>query len=357
VHLIIHWVKKDGKVHEIHTLDNRYVLKVIEDLKPSMFPFALLYCNLPAGDLIGTSQASIIFSNSVAYNLMNSIILTSEYKNQRPPVYVDVNSGINMASFIKHHNDADYVFPVRGNPSTAAYYHKYPEIGAVAFQICTQLANDIQTITGIDPRYTGRDTGSVITTGGIEAMLDQVTLIDAPKIANYETYTRNLTKLILGTLVEFGGNRKYFIKKPDGKYESILIDFDTIDMGVFDYEINISSELPKNKARIAQTANAIMEKQMQYQQMGMEVDLMTPEEWLQLQDLPNREYMMTRMGIQRSADYVQKVAETLFTYDALIRQGTDPSEAIDATALAIQQREDPNLIMQPGAAAGQEGVG
>ena len=46
---------------------------------------------------------------------------------------------------------------------------------------------------------------------------------------------------------------------------------------VFKYQIHISADLPKNRQRIAEMANQLMEKQMQYKQAGEEVDLITPE--------------------------------------------------------------------------------
>ena len=69
------YVNDNGKVHEIHTLNNECVLYRKDDIKPSCFPFAELYCNLPAGDLFGTSECAKVFSNNVAYNLLNSIML------------------------------------------------------------------------------------------------------------------------------------------------------------------------------------------------------------------------------------------------------------------------------------------
>ena len=71
----------------------------------------------------------------------------------------------------------------------------------------------------------------------------------------------------------------YIVKaKNSTKYKKLEIDFPNIpDDTIFNYVINISSELPKNKQRIAQTATMLMEKQLQYQRQGQQVDLITPE--------------------------------------------------------------------------------
>ena len=89
------------------------------------------------------------------------------------------------------------------------------------------LPEDIQIISGVDGKYTGRDTGSIITTGGIEAMLDQATLIDAPKIANYENYTKTLSKLVISNLIEYSNKRTYFVKDPNSTSIIVTVDFPT----------------------------------------------------------------------------------------------------------------------------------
>ncbi len=99
-------------------------------------------------------------------------------------------------------------------------------------------------------------------------MLNRVTMIDTPKILNYENYTKDLTKLILLYMLEYSPKRKYFIKKENSsEYDTVEVDFPNIDKStLFEYDIEISSELPKNKQRIAAWADTIMEKQMQYRE-------------------------------------------------------------------------------------------
>lgn len=342
--VITHWVRVADKIHEIHTIDNDYVLYVKEGIKPNAFPFAELYCNLPSDDLFGYSEPNKIFANSLAYNLMNSLILTSEYKNQRPPKFINTASGLNVASFTKHGNEADKTFVVNGDASKAVHYHQFPEPTAQAISALAVLARDMQQVTGVDDRYTGRDTGSILTTGGINSMLDQVTMIDAPKIENYERYCKRLTQLILYNYIGFSAiKRKYLIKDmKTTKWRSVEIDFPSIpEDTVFEYELAISSELPKNKTSIANMANKLMEMQMQYSAQNIEADLITPQEWLMMQDLPMKEYMMERMGIQRTANWTEAVSQIVNQYAGLIQEGADPRDAILATADTMQAQALP----------------
>lgn len=338
--IITHWVRVEDQIHEIHTLDNTDVLYVKPNIKPSRFPFVELYCNLPSNDLFGVSEPNKVFANSIAYNIMNSILLTSEYKNQRPPRFVNTQAGLNIPAFIKHGNDADKVFPVNGDASKAVHYHQFPTPSPSTFSVLGVLSNDIQNITGVDGRYTGRDTGSILTTGGVNSMLDQVTMIDAPKIENYEDYSKRLTELILAHYIEFSAVKRNYIVRVEGsknKWKSVEVDFDKVPAdAIFGYELAISSELPKNKTSIANMANKMMEMQMQYSSQNIDADLITPQEWLMFQDLPMKEYMLERMGVQRTSNWTEIVAQVVSQYAGMVQQGADPEEAILATADTMQ---------------------
>lgn len=343
-HRIYTWfVRDEDKIHEIHVIDMEHVLYKKENIKPSMFPFAELYCNLPAGDLLGTSEPANIMDDSIVYNIMKSITCTSEYKNQRPPRFVSGTSGINVNAFIKHGNDADHTFVVQGDASKAVHYHEFPQPTPAAMQNMSLINQDIMMVTGVDGKYTGRDTGSAITTGGINSILDQATMIDTTKIQLYENYAKRLSQLIIYNYIENSAiKRTYIVKDPKaiGKYKTVVVPFDEIDPSiVFDYTIDISSEMPKNKARIAATADAMMEKQMQYNGAGIEVDLITPQEWLMMQDIPHKEYFEERMGIQRSQNWTSIVAQAVTQYAALVDNGMNSADAIRATADTMSQQQ------------------
>jgi hypothetical protein len=255
---------------------------------------------------------------------MLSLALTAEYKNQRPPRFINQQSGLNIDAFLKHGNDADRAFPVNGDASKAVHYHQFPAVTAQLMSELGVLNGDIQRVSGVDDRYTGRDTGSIITTGGVNSMLDQVTMIDAPKIENYERYCKRLTQLIISNyIINSPIKRKYFVKdkKLPDRWNTVEVDFPKIDNDtIFEYELSISSELPKNKAVIANMANKLMEMQMQYSSQNTDVDLITPQEWLMMQDLPMREYMLERMGIQRTANWTEACAQIINQYSGLVKQ-------------------------------------
>lgn len=338
--VISHWVNVDGNIHEIHTLNNEWVLYVREDIKPSIYPFAELYCNEPGGRLFGQSNPAKIFKNCLTYNVMSSMICTAEYKNQRPPRFVNGQSGLNVATFTRNGNDADRTFVVNGDAEKAVHYHQFPQVSQQAFSLMGMFTTDMQTISGVDGRYTGRDTGSILTTGGIDSMLDQATMIDAPKVANYERYCKRLSKLIVSNyLTNAAEKRSYYVKDPNSlEWKTIDVPFSDLDAETaLDYEMCITSILPKNKARLENFANKVMQMQMQYKAAGIDVDLITPEEWLMFQDNPYREYMLERMGMQRSENFEKMVSKIIGHYADLVSSGVDATDALAMTAQGLAQ--------------------
>lgn len=358
--VITSWIRDDeNKIHEIHTIDNKYVLFVKENIQPSAIPVSELFCNLPGDNLFGNSEPNKILANSLAYNLMNSILLTSEYKNQRPPKFVSAQSGLNVATFTQHGNEADKTFVVNGPADKAVHYHQFPQPSEVAIRALGVLAADVKGITGVDDRYTGRDTGSILTTGGMNSMLDQVTMIDAPKVANYEAYSKRLAQLIISNHILFSATeRTYLVKNPNNpkQYKEVVVDFPKISNdAIFNYELAISAMLPKNKTTIATMANKLMEMQLQYSAQNVDVDLITPQEWLMLQDIPIKEYMLERMGIQRTANWLEATSQIINQYAGLVGQGVAPDKAMAMTAETMQTQSQPNGSLEQVAQAMQTG--
>lgn len=351
--LFVWWYREDGKINEVHTVNNQAILYMKKDIRPSCFPFAQLYSNPPAGALIGTSEPAKIFANNVASNLLDSLMLTAEYKNQRPPKFISDQSKLNIQAFAKHGDDPDKTFVVSGDATKAVHYHQYPAISAIAPHVRQTLQNGIETVSGIDGRYTGRDTGSIITTGGTEEMLNRVTLIDTPKIMEYERYCKELTRLVLLNMIEFCPKRKFFRKKPNttADYEVVEVDFPKIDAEtLFNYRIAVSSELPKNKQRIAAMATELLQAQAQYREQGDNVNWITEEEWLMFQDIPMKEYMLERMGVQRRENALEEVSQVLYNFSGLVNQGMTPEQAMLATAQQLQQTRagiQPEMVAGP----------
>lgn len=80
------------------------------------------------------------------------------------------------------------------------------------------------------------------------------------------------------------------------------------------------------------------------------------------QDLPNKEYMLERMGVQRQENALEDVAQVIWQYGQLSQQGLAPEEAMRATAESLMQRRQGNTPqtatsgMDPGLEAMAQGA-
>ena len=253
--------KEGYKIAEIHLLDDEYVLYCNPDLKPKMFPFAILYCNEPAGDIVGASEPAKQFKSNFVYNLLNSIYATHAYKAQRPPRFVNQASGINLRQFAKYGNDADKTFIVNGDATKAVHYAQFPTLPPELLQVKQDLGRDIKDCSGIDEMYAGKNTGSIQTTGGMDTLTEITAQRDNQKILQFEMYTKRLTELVVNHLITFGDKRTYTVSDPiTQQVKTIELNFPEVDDDIrFRYELDIEMYLPRNRARLSSIANMLLE--------------------------------------------------------------------------------------------------
>lgn len=335
--------KEGYKIAEIHLLDDKYVLYCNPDLKPKMFPFAILYCNDPAGDIVGASEPAKQFQSNLTYNLLNSIYATHAYKAQRPPRFVNAGSGINLRQFAKYGNDADKTFIVNGDATQAVHYAQFPALPPELLQVKQDLGRDIKDCSGIDEMYAGKNTGSIQTTGGMEQLSEITSQRDNQKILLWEEYCKRLTELVVNNIVTFGDKREYTVKDPiTQQVRVVLFDFPKIDDDIrFRYSLDIQTYLPRNKTRLAMIANMLLEKQAQYKP---DPEIITVEEWLLMQDIPFKDMIFKRMGIQRNTRITEQVAQTLEMFATLVEGGMEPDTAVEAVANQLQAEQQPTTL-------------
>lgn len=327
---------KEGYVIvEVHLLDDKYVLYCNKDLKPRMFPFAVLYCNNPAGDLVGASEPAKAFTSAFTYNLLNSIYATHAYKAQRPPRFVNAASGINLRQFAKYGNDADKTFIVNGDATQAVHYAQFPQLPPELLQVKQDLGRDIRDCSGVDEMYAGKNTGSIQTTGGMDTLMDATSQRDNQKILLYEEYSKRLTELVVNNLIVYGDKREYTVTDPiTQQTKTVSFNFPEVDDDIrFRYSLDIQTYLPRNKTRLAAVANMLLEKQAQYKP---DPEIITVEEWLLMQDIPFKDMIYKRMGIQRNTRISEQVAMTLEMFATLVEGGMDPDAAVDQVAQQLQ---------------------
>lgn len=354
--------EEDGfRIDHIFIADFDFILKVNEDIKPKKFPIAILYGEEPDSDPYGTPLAWTIAANSIAINLLDSIEGTHAYATQNRIKLFNHVSGINYRSFSKYGNTPNMAFVVRGDPDKVVKY-----IDVQALPDLTNLKQDllegIQLVSGVDPRYSGRETGSIQTTGGTDISQQRIqSVTDATRIIALEVFTEQLTELVIDYYIQWGD--KYLTVKRDrlGTAEEIdesknMIDFKQIKDNKFDYSMTAAPYLPRNTIRLSEAADRLMEMQGQYQ---FNPPLITHEEWLAWKDFPQKELILQRIRGQAQQLDKEEITSMLLSFAGMVDKGVDPQDAVELLTEEKQMlRSNPGMGMgrDPGT-TGQGGLG
>ena len=88
-------------------------------------------------------------------------------------------------------------------------------------------------------------------------------------------------------------------------------------------------------------ANMLLEKQAQYQPNP---EIITVEEWLLMQDIPFKDLIFKRMGIQRNTHFTEQVAQVLTQFSDLTEAGVNPDQAVSMVADTLQQQQIPDML-------------
>ena len=85
----------------------------------------------------------------------------------------------------------------------------------------------------------------------------------------------------------------------------------------------------------------LLEKQAQYKP---DPEIITVEEWLLMQDIPFKDMIFKRMGIQRNTRITEQVAQTLEMFATLVENGMEPDTAVEAVANQLQAEQQQTTL-------------
>ena len=332
----------------IYTMSN-IILEARKDIKPSYFPIVALYATPPEKDGYGIGVVQRILKNAMALNVLDSITVTHVYASQRTPTVMDTRTGLNPTRVANEINNPDRLFTISdGDVTKALHKLNYPELPKNLEYIKSSLEAAIEKVTGVDIKYTGRDTASITTTGGMERLQSRVSMTDNTRVNLIEKYAKDITRMLMDFYIHFGGVR-HFATNPSyesAEKEALQLDFtkykDTEqDKHQFSYSIEASPLLPKNRARLAESANLIMQVQMQYQG---QIELLTPEEWLYFQDFPQKDMILDRMKLDRLRDDYEEIASEITSFGAMTEEGMSPEGAVGQLAEERKAKREPGVM-------------
>jgi hypothetical protein len=331
---------KDYRLDKIWIMEDGFVLAIKKGIKPKEFPVKVLYCNKPTKDPYGIPKTKLILNNAITINLLDSIDSTMVFKALNRGKIISRRAGINEPAFAKDGDNPSKLWIVDGDPNNVVRYVDLPDLPNDRHLLKQRLEQAIMRVTGIDDVYTGTDTNSVQTTGGMDLLNQRVTLRDNSRIANLQKFILECTEYVLMSFLENSKEVSYPKYNQYHETEDVAsINFEQLraDQVKFDFTCDVTPNLPNNIQRRAETVNIIMEKQMQYQ---FNPPLITAEDWLRMQDFPDKYKMLQRIRAQRMADDVEDIESELINYSGLVGKGVRPDQAVKMLASERQFKRD-----------------
>lgn len=346
------YIKEDGGIVEGMIVDNKELIYK-KKLSVNEFPLEILYQRKPNEGPYGTPLVAKILNSYIALNLLDSMDATQPYLAMNRPKFFDIRSRINPRAFKNYGNTPGATFGMFGDPAKGVYYQDIQFIQDTSM-IKQRLENGIFHVTGVDPAYKGRQTNSIITTGGVEAQQARVTMMtdNAPLVA-LESFVEDLATQFLNYNIHL--NEKIDIDMggyvdKDGR--KTFKDLKNID---FKFLLESKPYVPMTKETLFEVMVRLYEMQGQY---NFQIPLIMEEDLIDEMPLPavKKERFLQRFTKEKANTDALKRRETLLTFANLFQQlqggGLNEEEAatealniMDQEAMAMQ--ENPSLGVNP----------
>ena len=346
------YIKEDGGIVEGMIVDNKELIYK-KKLSINEFPLEILYQRKPNEGPYGTPLVAKIINSYITLNLLDSMDATQPYLAMNRPKFFDIRSRINPRAFKNYGNTPGATFGMFGDPAKGVHYQDIQFIQDTS-QIKQRLENGIFHVTGVDPAYKGRQTNSIITTGGVEAQQARVTMMtdNAPLVA-LESFVEDLATQFLNYNIhlnekidiDMGG----YVDKDGRKTFKDLKDID------FKFLLESKPYVPMTKETLFEVMVRLYEMQGQY---NFQIPLIMEEDLIDEMPLPavKKERFLQRFTKEKANTSAIKRRETLLTFAALFQElqqnGLGSEEAaeealniMDEEAMAMEQ--NPELGMNP----------
>jgi hypothetical protein len=275
-----------------------FLLYRVEDFKPSILPFAVCYDEEEDNSFWGTSTAMDMLENQKIINKTAQAASIIGTLHQNPQKVVLRDSGINAAEMSRTGTLPGKVWT--SNVPNAVEMIQPPDIPKGLFEIEDRMKNDIKDMAGITEAYTGQSVGSLTTSTGVDSLIERSSIRDRDKSIQIDDFVEQLSNLIINfILVYWTEPRPIMTRKKNGDAE-----FDewtpvpptVIDNLEWRTRSDVYAKAPMTAASKSQQADNLMQLQGQFQ---FDPPIITPEEWIEMKDFPNKEDILSRMQDDR----------------------------------------------------------
>lgn len=275
-----------------------FLLYRIEDFKPSVYPFAVFYDEEDENSFWGTSLCMDILENQKVINKAAQAASIIGTLHQNPQKVVLRESGINAAEMSRVGTLPGKVWT--SNIPNAVETIQPPDIPKGLFEIEDRMKADIKDMAGINEAYVGNSVGSLTTSTGVDSLIERATIRDRDKAVQIDKFVSELSDLIAKFIIVYWQEpRPIMTRMKNGA--AMFEEWQPVPPQVAEnlewrVHSDVYAKAPLTQAAKSQMADNLMQMQGQFQ---FDPPIITPEEWIEMKDFPNKEDILARMQEDR----------------------------------------------------------
>lgn len=341
-----HWERyyKNGKWHldvTYYLRNTDFYLLRLEDIQPNEYPFAILYDEEEENDFWGTSTSMDILENQKIVNKLQQTAAIIGVLHQNPQKIVYRESGINAQELARTGTLPGKVWTSNVPGDQAITVLKPMDIPRGLFELDDRTQASIREIVGVNEAYTGQSIGSLTTSTGVQELIERATIRDKDKMLQIDDFVERISHLIaLFIVYKWKDERPITTVAPDGTPQFEMykpIDDLTAENLQWRVISNVYAKAPMTQAAKRQQADKLLQTQGQFQ---FNPPIITPEEWIKMQDFDETPEILRRMEQDRKRLEQQK-ANVLAQQIAMLAQ-----QANELAAQGMSSQEIAQLIQQ-----------
>jgi hypothetical protein len=328
-----------------YTRNNHFILYKIEDVKPNCYPFAVIYYEEEEQDFWGTGLSEDVLDNQQVINKADQTASIIGVLHQNPQKVVSRESGINAQELAKFGSLPGRVWTTNTDPQNSIHHVEPPDIPKGLFELSDRVKSDMRETVGITESYTGESVGSLTTSTGVNSLIERATVRDKDKMIQIDDFIEDLSDIIVKFVLYSWKDKRPIMKtNPNGTpafgvYEPI----DELDADNLEYRVksDVYARAPVTQAMKKQQADQLMQLQGQF---NFNPPIITPEEWIILQDFENKADILRRMEDDRKklqaqeasnmAQMIQQVADQV----AQAKAAGEPPQVVEQIAMQAAQQ-------------------
>ncbi len=320
------WVRNADDTVDVFYYADEQLLYKIEAVTTGELPFAVLYDHEIDNCFWGFGEPRQIIPNQEAMNKLTQLVIQNAMLIVNKPILLSIASGADPKVVAQNIGKPGAVFPV--NDVSAIEFGKTEELPISVFKTIEMLKEDIRETMGMHQAYIGQTPGSVTAASGILALQERAAARDNLKGLYIEDFIIRMTKLMVKLIQQNYTTTRYIrIMGEDGTVG--FKPFNAQEYGDVSIDVRISGSANTviSRAVAEQQAKELLSLQYQY---NVEPALITPEEFIQITNIPLKQNILKRMSEERQALSEHYSQEALDKTPVLGNMEVEPPAPIDA---------------------------